>query len=187
MRILHIYQINVALLLYASYISINTYLQNSTDLQPSPTVHLPERTRTRSSMSFCVPIRSSGGRGMVRMPCRTVCLSVLSCSNLADASFSCHIPSIVRFHHSSLTTYILSLSTANPPITLPRLPFISPPEFAQVGNDTKATNFLGELDNHPQVGGLIDCTSNFEIEQEEMMRKSGIDLTPEMWLVKLLM
>ena len=60
-------------------------------------------------------------------------------------------------------------------------------EFAQVGNDMKATRFLEEMDNHPQVGGLIDCTSNFEIEQEEMMRKSGIDLSPEMWLIKLLM
>jgi len=60
-------------------------------------------------------------------------------------------------------------------------------QFAQVGNDQKATRFLEELDNHPQIGGLIDCTSNFELEQAEMSRKSGIDLTPEMWLVKLLM
>ena len=57
-------------------------------------------------------------------------------------------------------------------------------EFAQVGNDMKATRFLEELDNHPQIGGLIDCTSNFETEQAEMSRKSGIDLTPEMWLVR---
>jgi hypothetical protein len=34
---------------------------------------------------------------------------------------------------------------------------------------------------------LIDCTSSFEIEQEEMKRKSGIDLDPMTWLVKLLM
>jgi hypothetical protein len=51
----------------------------------------------------------------------------------------------------------------------------------------KATKFLEELDNHPVIGGLVDCTSAFEIEQAEMMRKSGVDLTPEMWLVKLLM
>lgn len=60
-------------------------------------------------------------------------------------------------------------------------------QFAQVGNDLKAQRFLEELDNHPVVGGLIDCTSNFEVEQAEMMRKSGIDLTPDLWLVKLLM
>lgn len=33
----------------------------------------------------------------------------------------------------------------------------------------------------------MDCTSHFELEQDEMMRKSGIELTPETWLVKLLM
>jgi len=60
-------------------------------------------------------------------------------------------------------------------------------QFAQVGNDAKATKFLEELDNHPQIGGLIDATSPFEVEQAEMSRKSGIDLTPEMWLVKLMM
>lgn len=43
--------------------------------------------------------------------------------------------------------------------------------------------FLGDLDNDPRVGDKIDCTSSFEIEQEEMMRKSGQDLTPDMWLV----
>lgn len=43
------------------------------------------------------------------------------------------------------------------------------------------------LDNHPVVGSLVDCTSNFESEQAEMMRNSGVDLTPELWLVKLLM
>jgi hypothetical protein len=34
---------------------------------------------------------------------------------------------------------------------------------------------------------LIDSTSNYEVEQDEMMRTSGVQLTPEMWLVKLLM
>ena len=52
-----------------------------------------------------------------------------------------------------------------------------------MGNDLKATRFLEELDNHPQIGVLVDCTSNFETEQAEMQRKSGIELTPEMWLV----
>ena len=36
----------------------------------------------------------------------------------------------------------------------------------------KAQAFLEELDNHPVIGPLIDCTSNFEAEQAEMMRKS---------------
>jgi hypothetical protein len=50
--------------------------------------------------------------------------------------------------------------------------FLLGAEFAQVGNDAKATRFLEELDNHPQIGGLIDATSPFEVEQAEMARKS---------------
>ncbi len=37
-------------------------------------------------------------------------------------------------------------------------------QFAQVGNDQKARAFLEELDKHPEIGGLIDTTSNFENE-----------------------
>jgi len=33
-------------------------------------------------------------------------------------------------------------------------------EFAQVGNDEKATQFLARLDNDPQVGRMVDCTSS---------------------------
>ncbi|KAK8845604.1 hypothetical protein IAR55_006320 [Kwoniella newhampshirensis] len=60
-------------------------------------------------------------------------------------------------------------------------------QFAQVGNDMKSMKFLEELDNHPVIGGLVDCTSNFEAEQAEMMRKTGQDLSPSLWLLKLLM
>lgn len=58
-------------------------------------------------------------------------------------------------------------------------------EFAQVGKDTKAQAFLGRLDNDPDIGGMIDATSYFELEAEEYMRR-GITLTPELWLVKLM-
>lgn len=53
-------------------------------------------------------------------------------------------------------------------------PFINSAEFAQVGTDQKAQAFLGVLDNHPVVGNLVDCTSNFEAEQAEMAAK-GVD------------
>ncbi|KAF2421562.1 hypothetical protein EJ08DRAFT_653394 [Tothia fuscella] len=59
-------------------------------------------------------------------------------------------------------------------------------QFAQVGNDLKAREFLGKLDEDPVVGRIIDCTSNFENESEEMQRQ-GVNLTPELWLVKLLL
>lgn len=33
-------------------------------------------------------------------------------------------------------------------------------QFAQVGNDAKAREFLGKLDSDPGVGSLVDCTSS---------------------------
>lgn len=61
-------------------------------------------------------------------------------------------------------------------------------EFAQVGNDEMAKKFLGKLDEDPNVGQFVDCTSNFENEQEEMMRANPpVDLTPDLWIVKLLL
>lgn len=33
-------------------------------------------------------------------------------------------------------------------------------QFAQVGNDAKATEFLAKLDNDPQIGSIVDCTSS---------------------------
>jgi hypothetical protein len=33
-------------------------------------------------------------------------------------------------------------------------------QFAQVGNDQKATEFLAKLDNDAQIGGMVDCTSS---------------------------
>ncbi|KAF9629566.1 putative transcription factor protein [Lasiodiplodia theobromae] len=61
-------------------------------------------------------------------------------------------------------------------------------QFAQVGNDEKAREFLSKLDQDPQVGSLVDCTSNYENESAEMARSNPpVDLTPELWLVKLLL
>lgn len=59
-------------------------------------------------------------------------------------------------------------------------------QFAQVGSDLKAREFLAALDSDREVGSMVDCTSNFEVEQDEMAR-AGVNLTPETWLVKLLM
>eukprot|EP00882_Tetradesmus_deserticola_P004189 GHRQ01004425.1.p2 GENE.GHRQ01004425.1~~GHRQ01004425.1.p2 ORF type:complete len:222 (+),score=109.85 GHRQ01004425.1:165-830(+) len=58
-------------------------------------------------------------------------------------------------------------------------------EFAQVGKDQRAQAFLGQLDKHPEVGSSIDCTSYFELESAEYQRR-GIQLSPEMWLVKMM-
>lgn len=55
--------------------------------------------------------------------------------------------------------------------------------FAQVGNDRAAQDFLAELDVDPSVGKNVDCVSNFENEQDEFMRKTGRDLTPDLWVL----
>ncbi|KAM5497755.1 hypothetical protein McaMca56_004145 [Microsporum canis] len=61
-------------------------------------------------------------------------------------------------------------------------------QFAQVGNDLKAREFLSKLDEEPGIGELVDCTSNFEVEQDEMSRANPpVDLTPELWLAKMML
>lgn len=59
-------------------------------------------------------------------------------------------------------------------------------QFAQVGNDLKARDFLASLDTDREVGAMVDCTSNFEVEQDEMA-KLGVNLDPSTWLVKMLL
>ncbi|KAK9804277.1 hypothetical protein WJX72_004387 [[Myrmecia] bisecta] len=58
-------------------------------------------------------------------------------------------------------------------------------EFAQVGRDQDAQAFLARLDNDPEVGGMVDATSYYELEAEECAKK-GVTLSPELWLVKLM-
>lgn len=60
-------------------------------------------------------------------------------------------------------------------------------QFAQVGDDMKAQEFLSSLDSHPAVGPLIDQTGNFEAEQEQMQRTTGEQLDPNLWLMKLML
>lgn len=61
-------------------------------------------------------------------------------------------------------------------------------QFAQVGNDVKAREFLGKLDSDATVGSMVDCTSNFEQEQQEMLQQNPpVELTPDLWVIKLLL
>lgn len=58
-------------------------------------------------------------------------------------------------------------------------------QFAQVGRDQGAQEFLGRLDSDREIGGMVDATSYYELEAMEYQRR-GITLTPDLWLVKLL-
>lgn len=61
-------------------------------------------------------------------------------------------------------------------------------QFSQVGTDQRARDFLGSLDEDPHIGHLIDCTSNFEVEQDEMARANPpVHLTRELWCAKLML
>jgi hypothetical protein len=59
-------------------------------------------------------------------------------------------------------------------------------EFAQIGNDQAAQKFLYDLDVHPTVGDIVDVTSSYELEEEEFAR-AGANLTPYMWILKLML
>ncbi|KAJ5272710.1 hypothetical protein N7478_007835 [Penicillium angulare] len=61
-------------------------------------------------------------------------------------------------------------------------------QFSQVGNDQRAREFLGDLDEDPEIGNFVDCTSNFEVEQDEMSRANPpVHLTRELWCAKLML
>lgn len=81
-------------------------------------------------------------------------------------------------------------------------------QLAQIGNDLGARQFLGEIDSHPEVGGLVDVrrwtpslrsnrlasfkrcrslmpkglvvqvTSNYELEADDFQKTTGQELTP---------
>ncbi|GAA6021497.1 hypothetical protein JCM10207_005779 [Rhodosporidiobolus poonsookiae] len=59
---------------------------------------------------------------------------------------------------------------------------------AQIGDDMEAREFLEFCDEHPEIGSLIDTTSSFEHEQDNMAKASPpVQLSREMWLAKLLL
>ncbi|KAL1980260.1 hypothetical protein VTN96DRAFT_4404 [Rasamsonia emersonii] len=61
-------------------------------------------------------------------------------------------------------------------------------QFTQVGTDLRAREFLSKLDEDPSIGNFIDCTSNFEVEQDEMSRANPpVHLTRELWVAKVML
>ena len=45
-----------------------------------------------------------------------------------------------------------------------------------------------EIDSNPEIGNKVDCTSNYENEADDMAKANPpVDLTPELWIVKMLL
>eukprot|EP00667_Euglena_gracilis_P005855 EG_transcript_5902 len=61
-------------------------------------------------------------------------------------------------------------------------------QFAQVGTDPGATEFLDNLDNHPDIGRFVDATQPFEQEAQQWAQTSGgaSAMTQDLYLLKLL-
>lgn len=58
-------------------------------------------------------------------------------------------------------------------------------EFAQVGKDINAQAFLATLATDSEVGKMVDATASYELQAWEC-NKRGMNLTPELWLVMLM-
>lgn len=58
--------------------------------------------------------------------------------------------------------------------------------FAQIGNDTRAQEFLASIDVHPIVGDLVDCTSNYvRLDRQHVLTETGARLTSSLLLIRL--
>jgi hypothetical protein len=57
--------------------------------------------------------------------------------------------------------------------------------FAQIGSDRGATEYLSKLDSDREVGHLIDCTSEYTIEKNEILRAyPNAKFTEATWVIK---
>ncbi|EST09359.2 von Willebrand factor, type A [Kalmanozyma brasiliensis GHG001] len=60
-------------------------------------------------------------------------------------------------------------------------------QIAAVGNDREAQEWLDSIDNDPTVGDLIDVCSDIAVESKQVKKSTGIELTPELYCLKLLL
>ncbi|TKY88715.1 hypothetical protein EX895_002346 [Sporisorium graminicola] len=60
-------------------------------------------------------------------------------------------------------------------------------QIAAVGNDREAQDWLDSIDNDPTVGDLVDVCSDIAIESQQVKKSTGIELTPELYCLKLLL
>lgn len=60
-------------------------------------------------------------------------------------------------------------------------------QIAAVGNDREAQEWLDSIDNDPSVGDLVDVCSDIAVESAQVRKSTGIELTPELYCLKLLL
>jgi hypothetical protein len=61
-------------------------------------------------------------------------------------------------------------------------------QFAQLGSDKQASQFLETLDKEDPAGDVIDCTSNYEKEAAECKKqKNGFELPLNLWFNKIIL
>lgn len=60
-------------------------------------------------------------------------------------------------------------------------------QIAAVGNDREAQEWLDTIDNDPVVGDLVDVCSDIAIESKQVKQSTGIELTQELYCLKLLL
>lgn len=58
---------------------------------------------------------------------------------------------------------------------------------AAVGHDKEAQEWLDSIDSHPVVGDLVDVVSDISAEARQVKSKTGVDLTPDLHCLKLLL
>lgn len=58
---------------------------------------------------------------------------------------------------------------------------------AAVGNDSEAQDWLDSIDSHPVIGDLVDVVSDIHNEGRQIKQKTGVDLTPDLHCLKLLL
>lgn len=58
---------------------------------------------------------------------------------------------------------------------------------AAVGNDREAQEWLDSIDSHPVVGDLVDVVSDIRIEAAQVKRSTGLELTPDLHCLKMLL
>jgi hypothetical protein len=126
---------------------------------------LETRPDNRATADPIAPLVPADRRRAFRRRPRTsrLCYTQAGLVSLADPSAATSRPQIIRV-----------IKDANSRLKRTRYgPDALSISIAQVGTDLEAQDFLGRIDEDRTIGDLVDCTSGYELESEEIRRKTG--------------